>query len=37
MRRKRFPVPFNVDYSYWVDDENFDLKNHIRFTTLFHT
>ncbi|WP_162458821.1 wax ester/triacylglycerol synthase family O-acyltransferase [Desulfosarcina ovata] len=34
MREKRFPVPFNADYSYWVDDENFDLKNHIRFTTL---
>ncbi|BBO80413.1 hypothetical protein DSCO28_09790 [Desulfosarcina ovata subsp. sediminis] len=26
MRRKRFPVPFNTDYSYWVDDENFDLN-----------
>ncbi|WP_419660458.1 uncharacterized protein, UPF0089 [Desulfosarcina variabilis str. Montpellier] len=34
MREKRYPVPFLADYSYWVEDETFDLKNHIHFSTL---
>lgn len=34
MREKRVPVPFGLDYSYWVEDENFDLEHHVRFSTL---
>ena len=34
MREKRVPVPFGLDYSYWVEDEGFDLMRHVRFTTL---
>ena len=29
LHRKLVSVPMNVDYPYWVDDEQFDLDNHI--------
>ena len=28
LRLKRVPVPFNLDYSYWIEDEMFDLDYH---------
>ena len=34
MREKRLPVPFGLDYSYWVEDEAFDLEYHVRQTKL---
>ena len=34
MREKRVPVPMGLDYSYWVEDEAFDLDYHVRFTKL---
>lgn len=29
-RRKLLPVPFALDYPYWVEDEEFDLEYHVR-------
>jgi len=29
-RRKLLPVPFALDYPYWVEDEDFDLEYHVR-------
>lgn len=34
MREKRVPVPYGLDYSYWTEDEAFDIEHHIRHTTL---
>jgi WS/DGAT/MGAT family acyltransferase len=34
MREKRVPVPFGLDYSYWAEDEDFDLEYHVRHTKL---
>lgn len=34
MREKRVPVPFGLDCSYWVEDEDFDLEYHVRHTKL---
>jgi diacylglycerol O-acyltransferase / wax synthase len=34
MREKRVPVPLGLDYSYWVEDESFDLDYHVRQTKL---
>ncbi len=34
MREKRVPVPMGLDYSYWVEDDAFDLDYHVSFTTL---
>lgn len=33
-REKLFKVPLNLDHAYWVDDENFDPKNHIKSISL---
>ncbi len=29
-RRKLLPVPFALDYPYWVEDDEFDLEYHVR-------
>lgn len=34
MRQRLVKVPFNIDYPYWVEDENFDLEYHIRHVAL---
>lgn len=34
VREKQVPVPFGLDYSYWVEDEDFDLEYHVRHTKL---
>lgn len=34
LRRKMVPVPFNIDYPYWVNDSEFDLEFHIRHVAL---
>lgn len=34
MREKRVPVPLGLDYSYWVEDEDFDIEYHVRHTKL---
>lgn len=34
MREKRVPVPLGLDYSYWIEDETFDLEYHVQFTKL---
>jgi WS/DGAT/MGAT family acyltransferase len=33
-RQKLRRVPLNLDYPYWVDDENFDLEYHVRHIAL---
>ena len=33
-RQKLVRVPFNADYPYWVDDENFDIEFHVRHIAL---
>ncbi|WP_405234903.1 WS/DGAT/MGAT family O-acyltransferase [Lentisalinibacter orientalis] len=33
-RRKLLPVPFALDYPYWVEDEDFDLEYHVRHIAL---
>ncbi len=33
-RQKLVSLPFNVDYPYWVDDEDFDIEFHIRHIAL---
>ncbi len=34
MRQKLVKVPFNIDYPYWVEDEDFDLEYHVRHVAL---
>ena len=34
LRRKLRRVPLDLDYPYWVDDENFDLEYHVRHIAL---
>lgn len=34
VRRRLVKVPLNLDYPYWVEDEAFDLENHVRQLTL---
>ncbi|MEP5937362.1 MAG: wax ester/triacylglycerol synthase family O-acyltransferase [Erythrobacter sp.] len=34
MRQKLVQVPFNLDYPYWVEDEDFDLEYHVRHVAL---
>ncbi|NNE57123.1 MAG: wax ester/triacylglycerol synthase family O-acyltransferase [Hellea sp.] len=34
MRRKMVKVPFNIDYPYWVEDDDFDLEYHVRHLSL---
>jgi len=34
MRQKLVKVPFNLDYPYWIEDEDFDLEYHIRHVAL---
>ena len=29
-RRRLVPVPFNADYPYWIEDEDFELDYHLR-------
>jgi WS/DGAT/MGAT family acyltransferase len=33
-RRKLYEVPFNLDYPYWVEAEDFDLEFHVRHIAL---
>lgn len=33
-RRKLQRVPLELDYPYWVEDENFDLEYHVRHIAL---
>jgi WS/DGAT/MGAT family acyltransferase len=30
LRRRLAPVPFNLDFPYWIDDPDFDLEYHLR-------
>jgi WS/DGAT/MGAT family acyltransferase len=30
LRQKLLPVPWNADFPYWIEDEDFDLDRHIR-------
>lgn len=34
LRRKMVKVPFNVDYPFWVEDEDFDIEYHLRHVAL---
>ena len=34
MRQRLVRVPFDLDYPYWVEDENFDLEYHVRHVAL---
>ena len=34
MRQRLVRVPFDLDYPYWVEDENFDLEYHVRHIAL---
>ena len=34
MRQKMVKVPLNIDYPYWVEDDQFDLEYHIRHLSL---
>ena len=34
MRQKLVKVPFNIDYPYWIEDEDFDLEYHVRHIAL---
>ena len=35
-RRKLFRLPLEVDYPYWVDDEDFNIENHMHHARLPH-
>lgn len=34
MRRRLVRTPLNIDYPYWVEDENFDIEYHVRHIAL---
>jgi len=34
MRQRLVRVPFDLDYPYWIEDENFDLEYHVRHVAL---
>ena len=34
LRQRLAPVPLNLDFPYWVDDEHFDLEYHVRHIAL---
>ena len=34
MRQKLVRVPFDLDYPYWIEDEDFDLEYHVRHVAL---
>ncbi|MFO1291648.1 MAG: wax ester/triacylglycerol synthase family O-acyltransferase [Rubrivivax sp.] len=34
LRRRLLRVPLDLDYPYWIDDENFDLEYHVRHIAL---
>src|SRR3990167_430945 len=34
MRQRLVRVPFDLDYPYWIEDENFDLEYHVRHLAL---
>lgn len=34
MRKKMVKVPFNIDYPYWIEDDQFDLEFHVRHLSL---
>ena len=34
VRRRLVKVPLNLDFPYWVEDERFDLRDHVRHVTL---
>ena len=34
MRQKLVKVPFNIDYPYWIEDDQFDLEFHVRHLSL---
>lgn len=36
MRQKILRVPLNLDYPYWVEDEDFDIEYHVRHIALPH-
>ena len=33
-RRKLLEVPFSLDHPYWVEDSDFDIKNHVHYISL---